>query len=57
MTVTAKLPVRVQDLRRWEGDANGKWVVDSGVYTIMVGKDAADAETSTTVGPLTVIGD
>ncbi len=55
--VTAELPLRIQDLRRWEGDANGKWVIDSGAYTILVGKDAADAEASATPGMLTVKGD
>lgn len=43
---TASLPLRVRDLRRWEGDANGKWRVDSGDYTILVGKNADDAETN-----------
>jgi beta-glucosidase len=57
-TVTVDLPVRVRDLRRWQGDATGKWVIDSGVYTILVGKDADDAESSTTTqGTLTVQGD
>lgn len=51
---TAKLPVRVRDLRRWEGDEMGKWVVDSGDYTILVGKDAEDAETTSTRGTITV---
>jgi beta-glucosidase len=54
---TAHLPLRIRDLRRWEGDTTGKWVVDSGAYTIAVGKDAEDAETSTTQGTLTVMGD
>jgi beta-glucosidase len=44
MKATADLPLRIKDLRRWEGDANGKWVIDSGAYTILVGKDADDAE-------------
>jgi beta-glucosidase len=43
-TVTAKLPVRVQDLRRWEGGANGKWIIDNGDYTMLIGKNADDAE-------------
>src|SRR6478609_1975430 len=42
--VTARLPVRIRDLRRWEGAENGKWVTDSGAYTILVGKNADDAE-------------
>lgn len=56
-TVTAHLPVRVRDLRRWEGDANGGWVVDSGDYTIAVAKDAEAAETATTVGTVRINGD
>ncbi len=56
-TVTAELPVRVRDLRRWEGDANGGWVIDSGAYTIAVGKNAEDAETTANVGTVTVQGD
>jgi beta-glucosidase len=54
--VTVQLPLRIRDLRRWEGDANGNWVIDSGVYTILVGKNAADAETSPQRGTLTVQG-
>lgn len=56
-TVTAELPLRIQDLRRWEGNETGKWVIDSGDYTIMVGKDADDAEAGTIKGTLTVQGD
>lgn len=55
-TVTAQLPVRIRDLRRWEGDATGKWVIDSGAYQILVGKDAADAETAANQGALQVQG-
>ena len=52
------LPVRVRDLRRWEGNEGGKWVTDSGAYTILVGKNADDAEASTTTtGTLTIKGD
>lgn len=46
-TVTAELPLRIRDLRRWEGEEDGKWVLDSGDYTLMVGKNADDAEAST----------
>jgi beta-glucosidase len=56
-TVTAELPLRVRDLRRWEGGANGRWVIDSGDYTILVGKNAEDAETSTLRATVTVKGD
>lgn len=51
-TTTADLPIRIRDLRRWAPDApadtstTGKWVVDPGVYTVLIGKDADDAETS-----------
>jgi len=34
------LPVKIQDLRHWEGDAGGSWVIDSGEYEIMVGPNA-----------------
>lgn len=56
MTV-AHLPVRVRDLRRWEGDASGGWVIDSGDYTIAVAKDADAAETASTVGTVRINGD
>ena len=56
-TVTARMPVRIRDLRRWEGDANGKWIIDSGDYTILVGRNADDAEAAATRGILTVRGD
>jgi beta-glucosidase len=56
-TVTAELPVRVRDLRRWEGAASGRWVIDSGEYTILVGKNAEDAETSRHSATVTVQGD
>ena len=54
--VTAHLPLRIRDLRRWEGNQTGKWVIDSGGYTILVGKNADDAEASATPGMLTVQG-
>jgi hypothetical protein len=55
-TVTAQLPLRIRDLRRWEGAEDGRWVVDSGVYTVVVAKDAEAAETATTLGTVTVNG-
>jgi len=55
-TVTAELPLRIRDLRRWEGEANGKWVIDSGMYQILVGKNAADAETSPAQATLVING-
>lgn len=56
-SVTAALPLRIADLRRWEGAEDGRWIVDSGEYTILVGKNADDAETATTVGSVMVEGD
>jgi beta-glucosidase len=38
------IPIRVQDLKYWQGDANGQWVVESGPVEIMVGKSGADAD-------------
>lgn len=55
--VTAHLPVRIRDLRRWEGEENGKWVIDSGAYTILIGKDAADADAMANPPTVTVKGD
>ena len=51
------LPLRIRDLRRWRGDGDGKWVVDSGDYTLLAGKNADDAETRGAKATLTVIGD
>jgi hypothetical protein len=56
-TVTAELPLRIRDLRRWEGGPDGRWVIDSGRYTILVGKDAQDAEASGLSGTVTVSGE
>jgi hypothetical protein len=38
-------------------NTNGRWVVDSGSYMLLVGKDAVDAEAGTSQGLLTVEGD
>lgn len=54
---TVHLPLRIADLRRWEGAASGAWVVDSGDYTLLVGRNADDAETATTHAILTVHAD
>ncbi len=56
-TVTAELPLRIRDLRRWEGGVDGRWVVDSGEYQVLVGKNAADAETGAIAGTVMVNGD
>jgi beta-glucosidase len=45
------LPIRVQDLRHWQGGANGSWVIDKGKYTVLVGKNAADAEANASATP------
>lgn len=56
-TVKADLPLRIRDLRRWEGGEDGSWVIDSGEYTIVVAKDAEAAETADTVGIVRVAAD
>jgi beta-glucosidase len=46
----ATIQMRVHDLRRWKPAGGnpmaptGEWVIDSGDYTLMVGKNAADAD-------------
>ena len=55
--VTAQLPLRIRDLRRWEGDESGHWRIDSGSYTILVGKNADDADASPAHSALLVQGD
>jgi beta-glucosidase len=48
----ATIQMRVADLRRWKPAGmnpmaeTGEWVIDSGDYTLMVGKNAADADKS-----------
>jgi beta-glucosidase len=38
------IPLKIEDLRHWEGDAaTGKWVIDDGDYTLMVGPSGDDA--------------
>jgi beta-glucosidase len=56
-TVTAQLPLRIRDLRHWEGDETGHWVIDSGNYTLLVAKNADDAESTITQATLPVTGD
>jgi hypothetical protein len=46
--------LRIRDLRHWEGDANGRWAIDSGAYTMLVGKNADHAERAGNQGTLTV---
>ena len=65
--VTAQLPLRMRDFRRWAATAadtdpidpvnpvtTGNWVIDSGTYTILVGKNADDAEASTNTATFTI---
>jgi beta-glucosidase len=42
-TVKVNLPLKIDDLRHWEGDKNGKNVIDNGEYEILVGPNASDA--------------
>jgi beta-glucosidase len=59
-TVPASIQLRVSDLRRWEpnsatpGDTTGSWIIDSGDYKLMVGKNAADADTTTISKTVTI---
>jgi beta-glucosidase len=50
-------PIRIQDLKHWEGDAGGKWVVDSGEYKIYVSPNADITNSNTLQGTLTIQGD
>lgn len=50
-------PVAIADLRHWEGTETGKWVVDSGDYTIYVAPNADVANNGALQGKLTVQGD
>jgi beta-glucosidase len=43
-TRSVTIPIRVQDLKYWQGDASGQWVVESGPVEIMVGGSARDAD-------------
>ncbi len=36
--------IRARDLKYWQGDANGSWVVESGLVDLLVGKSSADAD-------------
>ena len=36
------IPLRVQDLRHWEGDENGAYTIDPGDYAVLVGPNAAE---------------
>lgn len=43
-TKSVTIRIRVQDLKYWQGDENGQWVVESGPIEIRVGKSAAEAD-------------
>jgi len=43
-TKSVTIPIRVQDLKYWQGDENGQWLIESGPVRIMVGKSAAPAD-------------
>lgn len=43
-TQSVTIPIRVRDLKYWQGDANGQWVVETGAIEIAVGKSAAPAD-------------
>jgi beta-glucosidase len=43
-TKPVTIRVRVQDLKYWQGDANGQWVVETGPINIRVGRSAAEAD-------------
>jgi beta-glucosidase len=43
-STSVTIPLRVQDLKYWEGGADGRWVVESGRVEILVGKSGADAD-------------
>ena len=54
-TKKATLPLRIQDLRHWEGDAGGHWMIDPGTYQLLVGPSGADEDLKL-VGTLAVQG-
>ncbi|RYZ02736.1 MAG: hypothetical protein EOO73_30720 [Myxococcales bacterium] len=43
------IPLRVADLKYWNGDASGSWVVETGDVKIMVGPDAGHLELTGTL--------
>lgn len=36
------IPLRIQDLRHWEGDENGEYLIDPGEYSVLVGPNSAE---------------
>lgn len=54
--VSAKLPCAVRDVSRWKATRTPLGM-DSGDYTLLVGRNAADAETSGNRGTVTIDGD
>jgi beta-glucosidase len=43
------IPLRIADLKYWNGDAGGSWVVETGDVNIMVGPDAANLSLMSTL--------
>ncbi|MET0411268.1 MAG: glycoside hydrolase family 3 N-terminal domain-containing protein [Polyangiaceae bacterium] len=54
-TKSVTIPIRVKDLKYWQGDASGQWVVESGPVELIVGKSAADADVTTLRGTVNVL--
>jgi beta-glucosidase len=42
-TKIVTIPLKIEDLRHWEGAESGRWVIDNGDYTLMVGPNGDDA--------------
>jgi beta-glucosidase len=49
------IPLKIQDLRRWEGNETGKWVIDPGMYTVLAGPSNDDAKLKA-IGTFTYTG-
>jgi beta-glucosidase len=41
-TQRVTIPLRIQDLRHWEGNADGEYVLDPGEYSVLVGPNSAE---------------
>jgi beta-glucosidase len=48
-TVKVQLQLNIQDLRHWEGGADGHNIIDNGAYTIMVGPNAKELTQTATL--------
>ena len=47
------IPLRVQDLRHWEGREDGFWIIDAGEYKVLIGS-SADPDTLQLAGTFSV---